>query len=136
MKRNDDAERVPARQVIEVFAVKSPMSRMAALVISLPLLGCATAQNEATLRDSCEVFAAKRRALVTRRATLVADMNREVAFGQDGGVPGRSFDDRSTVNADAYVKRIKVAWATTDRSLRDTLRDLDRQSGAAGCGAS
>ena len=121
---------------IEVFAVKSPMSRVAALVISLPLLGCATAQHEAALQGSCDVFAAKRRALVARRATLLADMNRDVAFGQDGGVPGRSFDDRSTVNAEAYVQRIKETWTTTDKTLRESVRDLDRQSEAAGCRAS
>ena len=118
--------------VVEVSIV-SPMSRMAALVISLPLLGCASAQHEATLRGTCDAIAMKRRALVTRRTALVADMNRDVALGQDGGVPGRSFDDQSTLNADAYVRRVKETWTTTDRALRDTARDLDRERQDAGC---
>lgn len=112
------------------------MNRVAALVISLPLLGCATAQHEATLQGGCDAIAMKRRALVARRATLVADVNRDVALGRDGGVPGRSFDDRSTENADAYVRRVKETWTTTDRALRDTLRDLDRERQSAGCSAS
>ena len=112
------------------------MSRVAALVISLPLLGCATAQHEATLRGGCDGIAVKRRALVARRAAIVDDMNRDAAMGRDGGVPGRSFDDRSTANADAYVRRVKETWSTTDKALRDTLRDLDRERELAGCSAS
>ena len=109
------------------------MSRVALLVISLPLLGCATAQNEATLQGTCDGVAVKRRALVARRATLVADLNRDVALGRDGGVPGRSFDDRSTENVDAYERRVKDTWTTTDRALRDSVRELDRERQNAGC---
>ncbi len=116
--------------------MKRSISRVAALVISLPLLGCATAQHEATLQGGCDAIAVKRRALVARRAAVVADMNRDAALGRDGGVPGRSFDDRSTANADAYVRRVEETWSTTDRALRDTLRDLERERQVAGCSAS
>ena len=109
------------------------MSRVAALVISLPMLGCATAPHEATLQDTCDANTSKRHALVARRASLLAELNRDVALGKDGGVPGRSFDDQSTQNADAYVNRVKATWGTTDRTLRDDLRDIDRQSREAGC---
>ncbi len=121
--------------VIKVSTVKSSKSRVAAVVISLPLLGCATAQHEATSKGACEAIMMKRSALVARRATLVADMNRDIALGKDGGVPGRSFDDQSTSNADAYVRRVKETWTTADRALRDAVRDLDRQSGVARCEA-
>ena len=125
----------PAPSVIEVFAVKSSMSRVAAVAISLPLLGCATAQHQATLQDTCDAITLKRHALVAHRATLVADMNRDVALGKDGGVPGRSFDDQSTLNADAYVRRVKETWTTADRALRYDVSDLDRRSGVMGCRA-
>ena len=125
----------PAPADFEVSAVKSSMSRVAALVISLPLLGCATAQHEATLQSGCDAIATNRRAIVTREANTVADMNRDAALGKDGGVPGRSFDDRSTANANAYVRRVKETWTTTDRALRDRLHDLDRQRQDAGCPA-
>ena len=111
------------------------MSRIAALAISLPLLGCVVAQQEATLQGVCDANTIKRRALVAHRAALFAEMSRDVALGQDGGVPGRSFDDRSTANADAYVRRVEQTWTTTDRALHDAVRDLDRQSVAAGCSA-
>ena len=125
----------PAPSVIEVFAVKSSMSRVAAVAISLPLLGCAMAQHQATLQDTCDAIIMKRHALVAHRATLVADMNRDVDLGKDGGVPGRSFDDQSTLNADAYVRRVKETWTTADRALRYDVSDLDRRSGVMGCRA-
>ena len=111
------------------------MSRVAALVISLPLLGCAAAQHEATLQGSCDAVTMKRRALVARRATLLADLNRDVAWGEDGGVPGRSFDAQSTLNADAYVRRVRATWGVTDKALRDDMRENDRQIWATGCRA-
>ncbi len=135
--RTDDADgRAPPFCVFEVFAVKSSISRVAALAISLPLLGCATAQHEATLQGDCDADTMKRRALVARRATLVADMNRDVALGQDGGVPGRSFDDRSTLNADAYVRRVKSNLdGGPTRLYATTCARLDRQRWATGCRA-
>ena len=125
----------PCFFLVEVSAVKSPMSRIAVLAISLPLLGCASARHEATLQGVCDGDALKRRALVTRRAALAAEMKRDVAAGRDGGVPGRSFDDRSTANADAYVRRVRASWTTADRALRDMLQDLDRRKDGSGCPA-
>ncbi len=108
-------------------------SRMALLMFGLPLLGCASAQHEATLQGACDAIAVKHRALAIRRATLVADMNQDVTLGQNGGVPGRSFDHQSTLNADAYVRRVRESWKTTDRALLVDMRENDRQGRTTGC---